>query len=82
MLRAPLVVSFAIRERTLQLADVLEALRFILVLVVGAGAALGICRLLPVEPVVTEVAGLVIVAAISGTVLFFTFRPPNRAAAS
>ncbi len=82
LVRAPLVVRYALRERTLLLADVSEALRFLLMLAAAAGAALGLCRLLPLPPVVTEIMGLGIAALISGAVLFQTVRGGAREVAA
>jgi PST family polysaccharide transporter len=74
LVRAPLAVALAIRERTLVVADVLEALRFTLMLAAIAGAAMWLCRLLPVMPLVGQAIGLVVVAAISGAILLRTMR--------
>lgn len=75
LLRAPLVVRFAIREGTLQFADVREAMRLLLLLAAGTGVALWSCRLLPVAPVTGEIAGLVVAGLISSAVLFSIVRP-------
>jgi hypothetical protein len=74
LVRAPLVVRFALREGTLARADLLEAVRFIVALAVTAAAALWLCRFAPVAPVVAQIAGLAIAGAISVAVLFQTVR--------
>jgi PST family polysaccharide transporter len=74
LVRAPLVVRYALREGTMERRELGEALRFIALLILGAGALLGLCQLAPVPPLVAQMAGLAVAAAISGGVLFHLMR--------
>jgi O-antigen/teichoic acid export membrane protein len=74
LVRAPLAVGLAIREGTLSVGDVREALRFTLLLIVVAGAAMWLCRALPVPAIAGQIVGLGIAAVISAVALLQTFR--------
>ena len=80
LLRGPLVVMLALRERTLERADVMLALRLVLTLGIAAALLLVICGYLPVSPVMREIAGLVAITALSGIALFRVMRGGPREA--
>lgn len=74
LLRAPLVVRLALREGTLARAELIGAVRFIVMLAAGTMLSLALCRLVPVEPLVQQIGGFGVAAAISIGVLAFTVR--------
>lgn len=78
LVRAPIVVGFAIRERTFAGADVIEALRTILTLGGIAAALVWICAQLPVSPLMREIVELGAVAAVSGVALLRVLRGTSR----
>lgn len=74
LISAPLVVRFALRERTLAPGDVRAAVGLVIALAATTAAALGLLRLVPLAPLMGEIAGLILAAVISAAVLFHTVR--------
>jgi PST family polysaccharide transporter len=76
-LRTPLLAMMAVRQGNMGASNVIDGLRTVGILAIVSGAILGVLRLLPLQGLVDDILGLMIMGAVSVAALAFVLRRPH-----
>ena len=76
-LRTPLLAMMAVRQGNMGAANVFDGLRTVGILAVVSGVILGMLRLLPLQGLVDDILGLMIMGGVSVAALAFVLRRPH-----
>jgi PST family polysaccharide transporter len=81
-LRTPILAVMAVRQGNMGAANVLDGLRTVGILALIAGAILGCVRMLPLEGLVADVLGLILMGGVSAAALAMVLRRPHSSLGS